>query len=742
MANFDSNGRYNKTYWETGDKITKNKLNKIEEGIEKINNDLINTKDDLEDLENELNNKNYATEDFVIDKIEDAKLEGSDVDLSNYAKKTEIPTKTSQLINDSNYLTSIPNEYVTENELNNKGYASETFVINKIAEAQVDSSDGNIDLSGYATKDDLNGKVDKINGKGLSTEDYTSNEKEKLSNIEENANNYIHPQKHNVSIIDGLSNVATSGNYNDLTNKPTIPSISGLATETFVTNKINEAKFENSSVDLSILNNKIDCINIINYSHLVTNNDWTQAIAQAISDATSGSTIFFPKGEYNHKGIIITKPINIVGDNKYSTKLINVGTGDSIKINENIERGSFRHIAIFGNGTYANPSLATAKRGVVFSNNSVVWRFDDIWMRCHGDYFFYADDCGHVNNIIIQNSELEAGATGCIRLYQNHAGAQINAIYIQNCNISGFETNGIEVWGQNIVISNNTIQACKKVGISIEADNSQSSLLYSNNSHAKGIYITGNYFELCYLGCIKVKANVKNSVARGIQGCSIIGNYGTYVGVPSTVDKTKVAMVTVDSGYGYSDSTYYYYVFAEFLYLSNSFGKDGADAIFQGNGYLPKSCIVQVGKIGSTKYNNPNYTEDYKGLSSATILGSAHNNKKYFIPKNNGLDVDLNNNLTFGEKYNISIPHPLNEMYSFTITAETDSTDVTVYMYDYDTGVAYRNIKATIANKVATFTYAGQLRDNSGELITAALSLKFVSSSGTYIKVKEISYLK
>lgn len=41
--------------------------------------------------------------------------------------------------------------------------------------------------------DGLNNKVDKIVGKGLSTNDYTADEKNKLAAIEENANNYSHP---------------------------------------------------------------------------------------------------------------------------------------------------------------------------------------------------------------------------------------------------------------------------------------------------------------------------------------------------------------------------------------------------------------------------------------------------------------------------------------------------------------------------------------------------------------------
>lgn len=47
----------------------------------------------------------YATEEFVKNKIAEAELGGKDVDLSGYAQKSELPTKVSQLENDSGYLT-------------------------------------------------------------------------------------------------------------------------------------------------------------------------------------------------------------------------------------------------------------------------------------------------------------------------------------------------------------------------------------------------------------------------------------------------------------------------------------------------------------------------------------------------------------------------------------------------------------------------------------------------------------
>lgn len=59
-----------------------------------------------------------------------------------------VPTKTSELTNDSNYLTS---------------------------------------------HQDISGKVDKVDGKGLSTNDYTTAEKTKLAGVAEGANNYSHP---------------------------------------------------------------------------------------------------------------------------------------------------------------------------------------------------------------------------------------------------------------------------------------------------------------------------------------------------------------------------------------------------------------------------------------------------------------------------------------------------------------------------------------------------------------------
>ena len=62
------------------------------------------------------------------------------------------------------------------------GLATETYVTNAIAAAQLAGEE--IDLSGYATKVDLLTKVDNVEGKGLSTNDYTDADKAKVDGID------------------------------------------------------------------------------------------------------------------------------------------------------------------------------------------------------------------------------------------------------------------------------------------------------------------------------------------------------------------------------------------------------------------------------------------------------------------------------------------------------------------------------------------------------------------------------
>ena len=181
---FDSEGNYNKTNWQTGDRITAAKLNKIEAGIDGVN-------------------KKVASGGTGSGGVADS------VDWSNVQNKPTIPTNTSQLTNDSGFITNVPDEYITETELNARRYASEQYV---------DDAVNNASISG----------------------------------------GYTHPATHPASMITGLSTVATSGSYDDLTDKPIIPTrTSELANNSdfvdsaFVSQKIAEASLSGGEVDLS-----------------------------------------------------------------------------------------------------------------------------------------------------------------------------------------------------------------------------------------------------------------------------------------------------------------------------------------------------------------------------------------------------------------------------------------------------------------------------------------------------------
>ena len=145
--------------------------------------------------------------------------------LNGYAKTTDLPTKVSQLENDSNYLSSIPVEYVTETELNAKGYLTEhqdlsayalkteipslngyattEYVDNAIANVP---SGGNVDLSNYYTKAETNALIPSTDG--LATTQYVD---QAVANIPTTdlSNYYTKNETYSKTEVDTL--VANSG---------------------------------------------------------------------------------------------------------------------------------------------------------------------------------------------------------------------------------------------------------------------------------------------------------------------------------------------------------------------------------------------------------------------------------------------------------------------------------------------------------------------------------------------------
>ena len=169
---------------------------------EYVNEAVSNVKPDLTGL---------ATESYVDEAVNNAKP-----DLTDYAKKTDIPDV-------SKFITSIPSEYITESELEAKGYAK-TSALN-------DKANVNHSHSEYAktkhTHDmaDVNGLQNALNNKASQADI------DKAIELH-NHNSLYAPIDH--SHGDEYASKEHVHSYNNLLDKPTIPSIEGLATEAYV----------------------------------------------------------------------------------------------------------------------------------------------------------------------------------------------------------------------------------------------------------------------------------------------------------------------------------------------------------------------------------------------------------------------------------------------------------------------------------------------------------------------------
>lgn len=149
--------------------------------------------------------------------IESIKVNGTAQTIdSDKSVNITVPTNTSQLNNDSTFQTSAQVVAAINTAISKSGHASFQKVD---AVPKADAAQENIlylvmntttkhydiyakikgDGDSYTmellddTTVDLSGKVDKVEGKGLSTNDYTTAEKTKLAGIAEGANNYVHP---------------------------------------------------------------------------------------------------------------------------------------------------------------------------------------------------------------------------------------------------------------------------------------------------------------------------------------------------------------------------------------------------------------------------------------------------------------------------------------------------------------------------------------------------------------------
>lgn len=267
--------------------------------LKPINGELI--PEVIRNLINSKADKEHTHEEYsLIDHKHDEYLTAHQ-DISHLATKEEIPNldgyaKVADIPDVSEFIKEIPGKYITEEELEAKkyltehqslaGYATESYVLAEIAKAALEGND--IDLSAYATKEFVAEEINKIeipeayDDTGLRTlisgkadSDHTH---EEYSLVEHKHAEYLtehqslehlalKEHKHDEYLtehqsLEGYAKTTDlfSKDYNDLTNKPEIPSVEGLASETYVQTEIGKIKFPETDLSNYYTKEEVDAL--------------------------------------------------------------------------------------------------------------------------------------------------------------------------------------------------------------------------------------------------------------------------------------------------------------------------------------------------------------------------------------------------------------------------------------------------------------------------------------------------
>lgn len=156
------------TYETTGDTVEADDINEVQDSIVNIENEVERYK---------------GVNDLKVSNMENSKAEKTyvDTELLTKADKSDTYTKEETDERIQNIIGTAPSNLDTLQELakaldNDANYASTVTT-------------------------ELSQKVDKVTGKQLSTEDYTTTEKTKLAGVQDAANNYVHPASHPAAMI-------------------------------------------------------------------------------------------------------------------------------------------------------------------------------------------------------------------------------------------------------------------------------------------------------------------------------------------------------------------------------------------------------------------------------------------------------------------------------------------------------------------------------------------------------------
>ena len=299
----------------------------------------------LDDLAaGDLDLSDYYTKAQIDKKL--TEIEEGDIDLTNYYTKQQIDSKgyltavpseyvTETELNAKGYLTSVPSQYVTENELTSKKYLTAVpseYVTESELEERLKNVSGNVDLTGYATEQWVEGKgylntsevnrlIENAVTEGLDLSDYytkqqidnkgfiTSIPSEYVTENELEAKGYI------TSIPSEYVTESKLESKGYLTSVPSqYVTEAELAAKKYLTAVPSEYVTESELTGKNYVT-KVD----LDGRGYATKSEVTQQIEDAVTSGIDLSN-YYTKSEINNKGYITTIPSEYVTESELESK--------------------------------------------------------------------------------------------------------------------------------------------------------------------------------------------------------------------------------------------------------------------------------------------------------------------------------------------------------------------------------------------------------------------------------------
>lgn len=260
--------------------------------------------------------------------------------------------------------------------------------------------------SNYALASDLNGLSEEVSGKAAASHTHTldnisetatkkvmtADERTKLNGIATGANKYTHPTSHPATMITGLADVAMSGSYNDLSDKPTSMTpkahthaqsdITGL--ETALSGKSDTGHTHSaasttangfmSKEDKTKLNGIATGANKTSVDTALSASSTNPVQNKVINTALAGKA----STSHNHNSAYIAKSLQMTADNgDVFVSWTNQDVVAKIKA-----LGSGMHTAYAKSGTTNNPKTVEAWRFMVHKTGSAAYG----WVMAFGSF--------------------------------------------------------------------------------------------------------------------------------------------------------------------------------------------------------------------------------------------------------------------------------------------------------------------------------------------------------------------